>query len=402
MSLPTIDDILGIEQTKLGYFQEWQKKIRELRAAHSESESRRQANAAILDGITDLMMVLDADLRIISVNKVFEELLPNENAIGRPCYSLFRGTDVPCPECPAVLSLRHGTVNREKGFFHINGNTVHFEMVASPLPSTPDVERSVLMFKRDVTREKKLLAQIYQAEKMASIGILAAGVAHEINNPLTAVAGFAEGIRRRIPLLEASAPPEVVADFTEYTSIILQECARCRDIVRALLNFSRPLPSRSPTCLASLIQETISLLRHNLKRYHRVVFCLDLDPDLPEVWVDDTQVRQMLLNLLTNALDALAQKGGDGSVTIRTRREDGHVVLQVEDTGAGIAAKHLPAVFEPFFTTKPQGLGLGLSVCYSVVQAHGGEISLSSGVGDKTRATVRLPIQVPPQTESRT
>ena len=124
MSLPTIDDILGIEQTKLGYFQEWQKKIQELRDAHSESERRRQANAAILDGITDLMMVLDADLRIISVNKVFEELFPNENAIGRPCYSLFRGTDVPCPECPAVLSLRHGTVNREKGFFHINGNTV--------------------------------------------------------------------------------------------------------------------------------------------------------------------------------------------------------------------------------------------------------------------------------------
>ena len=402
MSGPTIDDILGIEQTKLGYFQEWQLKMRELHDAHSESERQRNANAAILDGITDLMMVLDENLRILAANKVFEELFPGRKYLGEFCHTLFCGTDAPCEECPAFLSLSHGTVNRETAIFPINGTNLHFDMVASPLPPPSGAGRSVLVFKRDVTREKKLQAQIYQAEKMASIGTLAAGVAHEINNPLTAVAGFAEGIRRRIPRLEAYAPPELAADIAEYTNTILRECARCRDIVQALVNFSRPLPSRAPVCLATMIEETLSLLRHTLKQYERVLFCLDLDTNLPQVWVDDTQVRQVLLNLVTNALDVLHPPGpkdnsghAEGTITIRTAQEDGYVVLQVEDTGMGVLPQHLATVFEPFFTTKPKGLGLGLSVCYSVVQAHGGDISLVNGPDNKTRATVRLPIQAP-------
>ena len=397
MCPPTIDDILGIEQTKLGYFQAWQEKLRELRGAHQESERQSKANAAILDGITDLMMVLDEQLRILTVNKVFEELFPGREYLGVPCYRLFRNSEAPCPECPAALSLRDGTVNRETDFFPINGATLHFDMVASPLPPSAGSARSVLVFKRDVTREKKLLGQIYQAEKMASIGTLAAGVAHEINNPLTAVAGFAEGIRRRLPLLRAE--PEVMTDLAEYTDTILRECERCRDIVKALLNFSRPQPLRTPVCLASMIRETLSLLAHTIKQYNRVLVCLDLEPGLPQVWVDSTQVRQVLLNLLTNALDALPPAGDgngiEGAITVRTMRENGFVILEVEDTGSGISPRHLPAIFEPFFTTKPQGLGLGLSVCYSVVRAHGGDISLSSGSDKRTRATVRLPVREP-------
>jgi PAS domain S-box-containing protein len=396
----SIDDILGIGHTKLGFFQEWQLNLRALKNAHHESERQRMANSAILEGITDIMMVLDENMRILSVNKVMKDLFPNRNCVGEYCYSLFTNERRPCRECPAYRSLQHNTVNRESAIFQIDGRNMHFDMVASPLPPQPgSSNRAVLMFKRDVTREKALQAQIYQAEKMASIGTLAAGVAHEINNPLTAIAGFAEGIQRRVPRLLESAPPDLAADLTEYTGTILQECNRCRDIVQALVNFSRPLPSPKAVCLASMIEEALSLLRHAIKQYKGITIKLELDRDMPDVWLDDTQVRQVVLNLVTNALDALTicpdqdiEPVPTGMIIIRTMREYGNVVIQVEDSGSGIKPQHLGMAFEPFFTTKPKGLGLGLSVCYSVVKAHGGEISLVRTPHGTTKATVSLPL----------
>jgi signal transduction histidine kinase len=273
-------------------------------------------------------------------------------------------------------------------------------MVASPLPEQPGIGRAVLIFKRDVTREKALRAQIYQAEKMASIGMLAAGVAHEINNPLTAIAGFAEGIRRRIPQLMANTPPEFMADLEEYSSIILQECNRCRDIVQALFNFSRSRPSKKAVCLSAMIEEAFSLLRHSIKQFKGIVIRLELDPDMPDVWLDDTQVRQVVLNLVTNALDALTIsadgeeiKEPKGVIVIRTMRESGFVILQVEDSGSGIEPQHLRMAFDPFFTTKSKGLGLGLTISYSVVKAHGGDIRLVRTPEGTTRVTVSLPLQ---------
>lgn len=399
MKEDSIDDILGIGQTKLGFFEEWQLNLRALKNAHTESERQRRAITAIVEGITDIMMVLDEDLRIISVNKEMEKLFPGRTCVGRYCYSLFTGADTPCPECPAFISLRRGTINRESAIFTINGRNMHFDMVASVMPNGPDSPRTVLMFKRDVTREKALQAQMYQAEKMASIGTLAAGVAHEINNPLTAIAGFAEGIQRRIPRLRESAPPELAADLAEYSDTIVQECNRCRDIVQALVNFSRPLPSRKAACLQSLIEEALSLLRHSIKHHQGIRIELELDSSLPDVWLDDTQVRQVVLNLVTNALDALtivphgeSPTEPEGLITIRTMQEQSNVLIEVEDSGAGIEPHHLSMAFEPFFTTKPKGLGLGLAVCYNVVKAHGGEISLVRTPHGTTRASVSLPL----------
>ena len=397
MYIPSIEDILGIDQTKLGFFQEWQRKLMELRDAHAESERQRQVTSTILDSITDLMMVLDEDLRIVVANKVLEEMFPERPVVGQYCHMLFRATDKPCPDCPALQALMDDCVWRDTSIFHINGRNCHFDMVASSVPHPLGRGKSVLMVKRDVTLQKQLQAQMYQAEKMASLGVLAAGVAHEINNPLTAIAGFAEGIQRRMPLLQKSLPTELAQDIEEYTNIILQESNRCRDIVQALMNFSRPLPSLRPVVLAHLVEETLSLMRHTLKKYERVIFCLDLAENLPPVWIDDAQVRQVLLNLITNALDALVPQkpgtpaeGETNTITIRTAEEENGILLQVEDTGEGILPTHIGTVFEPFFTTKPKGLGLGLSLCYNVIQTHGGEITLTHTHG-KTTATVRLP-----------
>lgn len=396
MHTSSIEDILGIDQTKLGFFQEWQRKLMELRRAHAESERQRQVTATILDSIPDLMMVLDEDMRIVTANKMLDEMFPERPVAGQYCHTLFRDAGAPCGHCPAMQSLLDDNVHRETSIFPIQGRNLHFDMVASPVPHPSGRGKGVLMLKRDVTLQKQLQAQIYQAEKMASLGVLAAGVAHEVNNPLTAIAGFAEGIHRRMPILQKSLPAEVAQDIEEYTSVILRESNRCRDIVQALMSFSRPLPSFRPISLAHLVEETLSLMRYTLKEYDRVLFCLDLAENLPPVWVDDAQLRQVLLNLITNALDALApQRTGTAdsqtqAVTIRTAEETDSILLQVEDTGQGVLPTHIGTVFEPFFTTKPKGLGLGLSLCYNVIQTHGGEITLTHSQG-KTTATVRLP-----------
>lgn len=388
-----LEDLIGIEHSKLNFFQELQHTIKQLKATNSESENRQREISAILDGITDLMMVLTEDLRIISVNNVFEQLFPDVDPIGKYCYHFFRNGTRPCPECPAFRSMSSDTVCRETAIFRISGRNMQFEMVASPLKSPDLPEHRVLIFKRDVTLEKEYQAKFYQAEKMATIGMLAAGVAHEVNNPLAAVAGFAEGIRRHLPELEGCVPDGLAGDLEEYTDIILQECKRCQDIVRTLLTFSRT--TCSPYCALSLnqvVSETMKLLHHHLKNRRKLTVVLELASDLPRISGDEAQLKQVALNLLTNAVDAV---GDSGKIVVTTYKEDEDVVLTVEDSGCGIAPENLDKLFEPFFTTKPvgKGIGIGLATCYTIVHNHGGEISVESEQGEGSLFKVRLPVE---------
>ena len=242
-ALTTLEDLVGIEHCKLGFYQELQQKVEQLKTSNQELEKKRREIQAVLDGITDLMVVLSEDLRIQQVNHVFTEWFPGINPIGRTCHEVFRGSGSRCDDCPALRSLDLGQIVKDLCIYKVNNKFRHFEIIASPLKLSPEGERSVLVFKRDVTMEKEFQAQFYQAEKMATIGALAAGVAHEINNPLTAISGFAEGLRRRLGRVRDCVEPEVFADFKEYADTIVKECSRCRDIVQTLLTFSRPVAS---------------------------------------------------------------------------------------------------------------------------------------------------------------
>jgi len=390
-----LSDLIGIEHSKLNYFQELQQTIEELKSANMESENQRQEIAAILDGITDVMMVLSDNLRIISVNHVFRELFPDEpHPEGKYCYELFRNTDHPCPECPAFKSLSTNTVCKELAFFRIKGINRQFEMVSSPLKNPDLPEYRVLIFKRDVTLEKEYQAKYYHAEKMATIGVLATGVAHEVNNPLMAVSGYAEGIQRRIARFEADLPPELAEDLREYSDTILSECRRCRDIVRSLLNFGHPISSVfSPISVNDVVKDTLRLLQYQLKKEHHISVEVSLNNNLPHIYGDAPQLKQVLLNLLTNAIDAIGD--GEGSIRVNTRfKGDKDVCLEVSDSGRGIPQSVMDNMFDPFFTTKPvgKGIGIGLSTCYNIVKEHKGEIEVESEVGKGTTFIVSLPI----------
>lgn len=257
----------------------------------------------------------------------------------------------------------------------------------------PTGEQNVLLFKRDVTHEKEFQAKFNQAEKMATIGALAAGVAHEINNPLTAISGFAEGLQRRIKKLEGVAEQDLVDDFNEYTTTIINECLRCRDIVQTLLTFSRPnASSLMPININRCVYDTLFILKHHFKEMSNVKVRLELAPDLDQVMGDESQLKQVIINLFTNGFDAIS---GAGEIRIITRNGEGNnVELIVMDNGCGIPPESQEKLFEPFYTTKPvgKGVGIGLSTCYSIVSNHSGEISVTSEVGKGSAFKVALPM----------
>ncbi len=389
----TLEDLIGIAHTKLGFYQELQQKVKQLKASNQQLEKKRKVVQAVLDGITDLMAVLSDDLKIQRVNHVFHKWFPDVDPLGRSCHETICGKEHLCENCPVVRSLQSDDIVKELCVNEVTGKYRQFRVIASPLKSGVAGQRQVLLSMRDVTLEKEFQAQFYQAEKMATIGVLAAGVAHEINNPLAGISGFAEGLQRRIGLIRGRVDQHVVDDFEEYTQTIINECIRCRDIVQTLLTFSRPVTSSLiPVDINNCVRDTLFLLKHHFKEHHNVAIRPELGEGLPLIMGDEPQLKQVIINLITNAFDAT---GEDGEITIETvTNEENGVTIIVEDSGCGIPPEFKDKLFEPFFTTKPPGkgsIGIGLSTCFTIVNYHGGKITVTSNEGQGSTFRVTLP-----------
>jgi two-component system, NtrC family, sensor kinase len=224
--------------------------------------------------------------------------------------------------------------------------------------------------------------QIGQSEKLASIGRLAAGIAHEINNPLTGVLTFAHLLRKK---------PAMSDEDRQDLDVILRETTRVREIVRGLLDFARESPSqKQPLDINEVIRQTMTLVRSQ-KEFRKVTLEEHLQDGLPSVTGDRNQLQQVLLNLALNACEAMPQ---GGTFTLTTRAVDEKILISVADTGCGIKKEHLGRIFDPFFTTKPvgKGTGLGLSVSYGIIQQHSGTIEVDSIEEKGTTFTIALPV----------
>jgi two-component system NtrC family sensor kinase len=234
--------------------------------------------------------------------------------------------------------------------------------------------------------------QIIEAGKLASVGELAAGIAHEINNPVAIMVEEAGWIE---DLLEEDGTCEDPAEVSRALKQIKNQGVRCKQITHKLLSFARKTdPELRKVQLNELIDEVVALSEQRVK-YSNVKLKLNLAQHLPEVHVSPSEFEQVLLNLVNNALDAMTPDGG--TLEITTRIDGGHVVVDVADSGQGIPKANLARIFDPFFTTKPvgKGTGLGLSICYGIIKKMEGEISVNSAVGLGTTFHVRLPL--PPE-----
>ncbi len=240
-----------------------------------------------------------------------------------------------------------------------------------------------------VTELQRAQTQLVQSAKLAALGELVANIAHEFNNPLTSIVGYASELRLSLP----DGDPR-----REEVMIIEGEALRARKIVRDLLDFSRQrVPTLEPVHINPLLSRVVSILRHQAQ-VANVVVEEEYGVDLATVYADGDQLRQVFLNLVTNGLDAMPN-GGRLRITTGLTEQEGEywVEVAVQDTGSGIAPEHLSRVFEPFFTTKPEakGMGLGLSVTQSIVEGHKGQILVESAVGRGTTFRVRLPTMTP-------
>jgi two-component system NtrC family sensor kinase len=236
--------------------------------------------------------------------------------------------------------------------------------------------------------------KLIQSDRLATLGQLAASVAHEINNPVSGVLNLSMLLERL--MASGNYPPGREAEFRKYLSLISIETARVGRIVSDLLAFSRrSKPQRAPADLNKLVRTTLGLADHKLKLISAEVV-LDLQENLPTVECDSSQIQQVILNLVLNGAQAMQPHGG-GRLTIRTRliSQEDSVELSVQDTGEGIAPENLSKIFDPFFTTKAEGkgVGLGLAVLYGIVKAHEGEVEVQSQRNEGTTFTVTMPLK---------
>ena len=221
-----------------------------------------------------------------------------------------------------------------------------------------------------------------QTEKLSALGRMAAGIAHEINNPLGGILLFSTNMLKKAP----SEGP-----IKEGLEIIIQETIRCKAIIQDLLEFSRERePQKTPADINQVIEKGVAILKNEL-RLHQIRLEKDLADQLPKILIDENQIQQVLINLLLNAIQAI---GDQGVITIRTGLSLNHkfVTLEVSDSGCGILPEHLSKIFDPFFSSKPKGTGLGLAVTFGIVQKHGGQIQVESQPGLGTGMFLNFPV----------
>jgi len=233
-------------------------------------------------------------------------------------------------------------------------------------------------------REKELQRELYLSSRLAAIGELAAGVAHQINNPLTGVLGFSQR------LLKKSTDPETNQDLQR----IYNEAERAAKVVQNLLTFARRRqPQKQYSDINETLESALELRAYELTTSN-IEIVTDLAPDLPEIMLDFHQIEEVFLNIILNAEQALTEANSGGKLIIKTEEKKGYIRTTFNDNGPGIPAEHLDKIFDPFFTTKGEkdGTGLGLSVCHGIISEHGGKIYAKSKPGKGTTFFVELPL----------
>lgn len=369
----------------------------EVASRSREIDEQRRFTGLIIDSLPVGLYVIDRDYRIQIWNRKREtgtQGLRRDEVVGRPVFEVL--TRQPAGQLRADFDriFKTGQLQQMDIETGSGGDRRYYRTTKIPMRIDGAEISHIITIGEDVTDSHKIQQQILQSEKLAAVGQLAAGVMHEINNPLATIGACVAAIEGRIG---ASAGPQV----EEYLRVIEREVERCTRIVDGLLDFSRPKPSvrqKVEADLNGLVEETLFLLKHH-QRFRRLTVVRELAEGLPAVLADSEQIIQVLMALMLNAVDALEQ---GGSLTVRTRPNpvrDDEIMAEVEDTGVGMARSELTKIFEPFYTTKPpgRGTGLGLSICYGIMQEHGGRIEAESEPGRGSVFRVYFPLHRAPE-----
>ncbi len=335
------------------------------------------------DAITDSVAILDRNYQLLKLNKAYDALgLPatREVLLHQTCYRAFYQRETICPDCPVTETLANGKpAYAEKA---IGGKI--FRQWTYPMLDEAGRTASVVMYTRDVTNLKKLQERLTQSERMASIGQIAAGVAHEIRNPLSSIVTAVDVL--------SSGGSTAKEDFFTLTEVIRVEANRLNDIITEFLLYAAPQPPVfSANRLNEIVAEVIRMMGSAAEKQN-VEIVTELDPAVGLSSFDGDKIKQVIWNLGLNGIEAMTS---GGRLTVATRRIDDAQELRVRDDGHGIGVEYRRKIFDPFFTTKARGTGLGLSVVSRIVEGHRGTIDLTAAPGGGTEFVVTLPCEIP-------
>jgi PAS domain S-box-containing protein len=360
--------------------------VTEKRALEQQVQGQEEFRRHLLESFPDLILVLDLKGQYTFVSARIGELLGYgpEHLIGKTVEDAENTSPELAALYRAVASGETSLTSREYGSRHRDGSWRTMLGMASPLLDAEGKPAGVIISVRDVTTEKKLEQQIIQSERLAAMGQMIGGFAHELNNPLTSILGMAE-------LLQEGETSE---GARKQLGILHKEARRAAEIVQNLQYFARPpAPGRSQVNLNELVQRTVQMQAYPLRKSNITV---DFVPEtaIPAIVADPNQLMQVFLNLLLNAEQAIRESREKGTIRVRTGRNAESVWVVFQDDGPGIAAENLAHIFDPFFTTKRpgRGTGLGLSICKTVLREHGGNIEAASALGGGAVFTITLPV----------
>ena len=355
---------------------------RQLRTKADELERMRQFSENILESLNDGLAVLDRNGHVVRWNRQMEELcgVRHEAAVGQPLESQLEAR---------IVGLIRGATSEGAAFYRIPMTTRHEPMRrllvnvgATPLRDSASEIVGTIVIIEDISTRVQLEEQLQISEKMASIGLLAAGVAHEVNTPLTGISSYTQMLLQQAPADDPS---------TKVLEKIERQTFRAAKIVNGLLNLARPAQVDSGPCdINVVINDVLSLLEHQF-RTGSIQVRKELAASAPIVQGIEHKLQQVFLNLFLNARDAMPKGGW---LTIVTRQDRSGAIVEIGDTGSGIPPEQLSRIYDPFFTTKAigKGTGLGLSITYGIVQEHGGSLTCDSQEGQGTRFTIQLPL----------
>ena len=361
---------------------------RSLEGKASELAQLKAYNEEVVESITVGVVAIDPEGEITVWNNAMVAIfgLESSDVVGSDVSDVFpddlvqalkRGIEGPKWVAESASRFYKTHVEMKKGQSRLVNITL------SPFVLQEDVVTGILMVFDDVTEKGQLENQLLQAEKLSSIGLLAAGIAHEINTPLTGVCSYTQMLVKETP---SSDPRHEVLKKIE------RQGFRASTIVDNLLNFARVSDIEfSEVNVNGLMLETLSLIDHQLRKSD-VEVEVDLDASLPATLANGGKLQQVFMNLILNARDAMPQ---GGKLTVRTYQEDSQLVVKIQDSGTGISDENVQRIYDPFFTTKKagEGSGLGLSVSYGIIREHSGRINVDSTSGQGTTFRLHLPVK---------
>jgi PAS domain S-box-containing protein len=384
----------------------------------SRLESVEVIKEVLMAGTEVSIMVVDEDYKVLDINRAILDRteMSREECLGRGCHWVLYRQMQPCylkgKKCEVRDVLRTGhSTHTVREDTRRDGSKRYFTVSGYPLKGEEMGKKSVLIVWKDVTKgmtsvldrqadtiRRDFLHFVHQ-DKMVALGKLAAAAVHEINNPIQGILVFSKMMRAVLDGGELTH--DDAENFCRYLDLIADESARCGKIVRNLLSFSRQTDMEKSYFDIRAVMDEIFLLMGNRMELQNIALKSSIPDNLPPVFGDRNQIKQAILNLVLNAVEAMPD-GGRLKVVTEVEPGDSHVTIRVSDTGSGVPKKMQKSIFEPFVTTKKdgKGVGLGLSVVYGVIAQHAGVIDVESGQGKGTTFTVKLPISSEPESAS--